>query len=152
MSFKSRMTKFLAGRYGADELYNTLFICQIVCLFLGAFLSILGKIHSTFTIIAILLYFLGVILFVWTLFRCFSRNILARRKENQAFLQLCKNLRHPFRSAKQKNAQDTATHIFRACPHCGANLRLPREVGRHTVKCPRCAQHFNVKVKKYKAK
>ena len=148
MSFKSRIAKFLYGRYGADQLYNALFLTQLVCLFLGAVLSILGKIHAVFTVISIVLYVLSIGLFVWTIFRCFSRNITARRRENQAYLRIKTKLRHPFKKTPTNHPQDTATHVFRSCPHCKANLRLPREVGKHTAKCPRCGQRFTVKVKK----
>ena len=148
MSFKSRFSKFLSGRYGADQLYNALFLIQLVCLFLGAALSILGNIHDAFTVVSIVLYVVGIALFAWTIFRCFSRNILARRRENQAYLRLKTKLRHPLRKSQVNCPQDTATHIFRTCVHCKANLRLPRQVGKHTVKCPRCGQRFTVKVKK----
>jgi hypothetical protein len=31
------------------------------------------------------------------------------------------------------------------CPHCKANLRLPRKKGKHSVVCPRCKERFEVK-------
>ncbi len=147
MSLKSRFQKFLYGRYGADQLYNALFLWQLILLFSGALFSIFGSFHVAFTAVSIVLYLLGISMFVWTLFRCLSRNHAARRKENQSYLRLRARLRHPFRK-RNKCPSDTDTHIFRTCPRCKANLRLPRQVGKHTVKCPRCEKRFGVRVKK----
>ncbi len=148
MGFRSRFARFLYGRYGSDQLYTALFISELICLFLGALLSVLGQIHPVFTFISVTLYFLSIGLFIWTIFRCFSRNIPARRRENEAYLRFKMRIKHPFKKAKSHHPQDTATHIFRTCRHCKANLRLPRQVGKHTVKCPRCGERFKVKVKK----
>lgn len=146
MNFKSRLARFLYGRYGADRLYNALFLIQIILLFLGAVLHVLGQISVAFSYVAFALYVVAFGLFGWTIFRCFSRNISARQKENQVYLRLMAKLRHPFK--KGGAPRDTADHIFRTCPHCKATLRLPRQKGKHTVKCPRCGERFGVKVKK----
>lgn len=148
MSFRSRFQQFFYGRYGADQLYNALFLWQLILLFSGALFSFLGNFHAAFSVIAIVLYALGISLFVWTLFRCLSRNHGARRRENQAYLRLKARLRHPFRKSRASRPADTSTHVFRTCPRCNAHLRLPREPGKHTVKCPRCTHRFKVKVKK----
>ena len=34
----------------------------------------------------------------------------------------------------------------RYCPHCKAQIKLPRKKGKHVVKCPRCRQRFDIKV------
>ena len=148
MSLRSRFQRFLYGRYGADQLYNALFLFQLIFLFLGALFSVLGNFHIAFSVASVILYTLGIALFVWTLFRCLSRNHGARRRENQAYLRLKARLRHPFRQGHANRPADTATHVFRACPRCKATLRLPREAGKHVVKCPRCMHRFKVKVKK----
>ena len=142
MNFKSKLARFFYGRYGADQLYNALFLCQIICLFLGAVTSLLGQISPVLTVVSVVLYALGVGLFVWTLFRCLSRNIPARRRENQAYLNLKAKLK-----PAPKRPKDTPTHIFRSCPKCKATLRLPRQVGEHTVKCPKCGERFGVRVR-----
>ena len=142
MNFKSKLAKFFYGRYGTDQLYNALFVCQIICLFLGAVTSLLGQITPVLAVVSVVLYALGVGLFVWTLFRCLSRNIPARRRENQAYLNLKAKLK-----PAPKRPKDTATHIFRSCPRCKATLRLPRQKGEHTVKCPKCGERFGVRVK-----
>lgn len=48
----------------------------------------------------------------------------------------------------QKNKlRDRRTHVYRECPFCHAVLRLPKRPGAHSVKCPRCSEHFDVTVK-----
>ena len=145
MNFRSRIAHFLYGRYGADQLYHFLFVLQIVLLFLGAFLTVLGMVSDVFSYISFFLYVIAIALFIWTVYRCLSKNIAKRQRENMAFLRLKSRLfgrRHSNRPA------DTATHIFRACPKCKSVLRLPRKEGKHTVKCPRCERRFKVRVKK----
>ena len=147
MSFRSRLAGFLYGRYGTDQLYNALLLSQIVCLFLGAALGIPGNFYTAFAIASAVMYGLGITLFVWTVFRCLSRNISARRRENQAYLRLKARLKRSDKKASPVCPADTATHIFRLCPRCKATLRLPRSPGKHTVKCPRCTRKFKIKVK-----
>ncbi len=145
MNFRSRIARFFYGRYGADELYNFLFLIQIIFLFLGVVFSVLGQISDVFSYLSFFLYIAALVLFVWTIFRCLSRNIIKRRQENMTFLRIKSRL---FRSKKKTpRPMDTATHIFRSCPKCKSVLRLPRKEGKHTVKCPRCAHRFKVKVK-----
>ncbi len=145
MNFRSRIAKFLYGRYGADELYNFLFIVQIVLLFTGAVFTVFGMISDVFTYLSFGLYVIAFALFGWTVFRCLSRNIVKRQRENLAFLRLKARL---FGHKKANRPADTATHIFRTCPKCKSVLRLPRKEGKHTVKCPKCENRFRVRVKK----
>ena len=145
MNFRSRIARFFYGRYGADELYNFLFLIQIVFLFLGAVFSALGQVNDVFAYLSFFLYIAALGLFAWTVFRCLSRNIFKRRKENMTFLRIKSRLFG--RRKKAQRPSDTAEHIFRACPKCKSVLRLPRKVGKHTVKCPRCERRFKVKVK-----
>ena len=42
--------------------------------------------------------------------------------------------------------RDRKTHVFRKCPACKSVLRLPRQKGKHTVRCPRCQHRFDVKI------
>ena len=145
MNFRSRIARFFYGRYGADQLYNFLFLTQIILLFLGAVFSLLGMVSDVFSYLSFALYVIAFALFIWTLFRCLSRNVVKRQKENMTFLRIKSKL---FRRRSTGRPADTAEHIFRACPKCKSVLRLPRRVGKHTVKCPRCENRFKVKVKK----
>ena len=125
----------MRGRYGVDHLY----IVNLVVYFIG--LIILRRLDSV-----IIFDFLLLILIFWTFFRFFSRNTAKRQRENQVLLNLVAKTKA---KAKQifNRIKDIGTHRYRKCPHCETKLRLPRKVGVHTVKCPRCQQRFQVKVR-----
>ncbi|MBR5515382.1 MAG: hypothetical protein IKU52_04190 [Clostridia bacterium] len=50
-----------------------------------------------------------------------------------------------FLKLSKNKFRDRKTHVYRQCPCCKANLRLPKAKGIHTVKCPRCFARFEVK-------
>ncbi|MCR4876649.1 MAG: hypothetical protein K5922_05730, partial [Clostridiales bacterium] len=83
MSFLSRLAEkmriWMNGRNGADQL-------GIASLLTGLVLSLVGS----FTRLGIVS-FLGFGLYVWTLFRMFSRNLEGRRKENRKYIELTGN-------------------------------------------------------------
>ncbi len=144
-NFRSRLSAFLYGRYGTDELYNALSVAELILLFIGAVFSFLGRVAFGFAIASWVLYALALALMGWGFFRFLSRNIAARRRENQVWLSLKARL---FPARRRANLPpDTETHVFRACPSCAAVLRLPRTPGKHTVKCPRCGKGFGVNVR-----
>ena len=144
MKFRETLARMLYGRYDADELYNVLFVAEIALLVLGAVFSLLGNAVPLLSVLSVLLYLSALGLLIWAMYRFFSRNIEKRRRENAAWLHFKAKL-----SPKKKPAlpPDTPAHIFRACPKCRATLRLPRQVGKHKAKCPRCGHSFGVKVK-----
>lgn len=142
--FRNAILRFMYGRYGADNLYNALTVTVLILLFSAAVLGFLGSIEEVLSVIAIVLYLISFGLIVFSMFRFFSRNIAARRKENEWWLRMKAKFR---RKPKNRLPADTADHIFRACPHCKSTLRLPRQPGCHEVKCPRCGERFKIKVK-----
>lgn len=144
MRFREKLARFLYGRYGADNLYNALFVFELILLFIGTILNVLGYVEPVLAVVSIILYVASFGLLVFAMYRFFSRNIAKRRRENEAWLRFKAKFR---RKPKRRLPPDTADHIFRACPHCKATLRLPREKGKHEVKCPRCGERFGVKVK-----
>ncbi len=143
--FRNKLARFFYGRYGADSLYNALFVAELVLLFISTVFSVLGRIKFAFAVVSIVLYALTFAIIVWSMFRFFSRNIQARRRENDAFLRFKGKFK---KKPKPHLPADTAEHIFRACPHCRSVLRLPKTPGKHGVKCPRCGGRFRVKVQK----
>jgi hypothetical protein len=144
MKFRESLARFLYGRYGTDELYNALLISELILLFLASVLTVIGHAVPVLSVVSVFLYLLALGLLIWSMTRFFSRNISKRRRENEAWLRFTAKFK---RKPKPTLPPDTPTHIFRACPKCRATLRLPREVGKHQVKCPRCGERFGVKVK-----
>ena len=140
--------RFMYGRYGADALYNALFLLEIIILVLAAVFQFIGAISSVFAVLAAICYALSLLLIVFMTFRMMSRRIDKRRRENMWYLKQKAKFKGLFKSKKRRvSAMDTELHIFRACPHCSATLRLPRRGGKHTVRCPRCSKTFNIKVR-----
>ena len=146
--FRDKLARFFYGRYGADQLYNAMFIAELVCLFAGAVTSVLGRVSEIFTLLSVILYALAMLLLLLTVLRFSSRNIAKRQKENATYLRIRYRILHPVKSRRAGRPADTATHVFRACPKCKSVLRLPRQAGKHTARCPRCQKRFTVRVKK----
>ena len=144
MNFREKLARFLYGRYGADSLYNALFVFELILLFVGTVLNILGNAAPVLALISIFFYVTALGLLIWAIYRFFSRNIPKRRQENEAWLRFASKFK---RQKKPTLPLETPTHVFRACPKCRSVLRLPREKGKHQVKCPRCGERFGVKVK-----
>lgn len=124
---------FMYGRNGIDQLYLASGILLFVLLIVQIFLE------ST------LLSIVSMALVIWTFYRFFSKNILARRAENQKFMKV-------FGIAKSKGnkwvrrVKEVQTHRYRKCDHCQTTLRLPRKRGTHKARCPRCQQLVDVKI------
>lgn len=130
--FRQRLAGFLMGRNGPDTIYN-------VCIWTSLVLAILGMFWDS--LICTLLY-AG--LFGYSIFRFFSRNVEKRRRENYAFRKFFGKFRgDPARKAQKADKE----HVYKKCPLCGAQLRLPRKKGAHTVRCPRCSGEFSVKIR-----
>lgn len=132
--FRDQFMRFMAGRYGVDQLYYT-----------GLALCLVLMVVNTFVQSVILS---GVIwmLLVVMLYRSFSRNIYQRQRENQKFLVFWKPIKSKL-SLLGKKIRDFKTHRYHQCPNCKVVLRLPRKKGKHTVKCPRCQTKFQVRVR-----
>jgi uncharacterized C2H2 Zn-finger protein len=125
--------RFMYGRYGTDTLSKVMIgvylafvlICTIVSIFVRSIWF------------SLFYYVVASALVVWMFSRMFSRNIAARKRENDKFCGFFKLRRNKFRDRK--------THVYRKCPSCKAVLRLPKAKGKHFVVCPRCKNRFEVK-------
>lgn len=139
---KSKLYRFMYGRYGTDTLskvnlwaYAVVLIIYTVLRIVFAF-ALNGNTLAP-TILSICYVVISAILVSLLFFRMFSKNIAKRRAENErfcGFFKLCKNM-----------YRDRNTHVYRGCPKCHAVLRLPRAKGKHTVVCPRCRERFEVR-------
>lgn len=109
---------FMRGRYGSDELGKVTLLASVVCYIIYA-MSGWGILYS--------LAFLGL---VYTLFRCFSKDINKRYMENQRFMKLLNLNKVRFDQRKEYK-------IFK-CKSCGRNIRIPRKKGKIEVTCPAC--------------
>lgn len=136
MSFMNRIKaglyRFMSGRYGADQLSMTALWTAII-------LSVLGSLTG--------LSFLGLLstaLFVWTLFRMLSRNLVRRRLENDKYQRLIAPVSTWFHQARTRFKLRKQYLYFR-CPQCKSMLKLPRKVGEVTMTCGKCNHQFKKK-------
>ena len=129
---RERITRFMAGRRGADELSLALLIAGLV-------LSMLSGL--VFLPILTLLSFAA---YVYSIYRMLSRNVEKRYAENQKFLTLWRRVAASVRQwwVRLKNIRK---YKYYRCPQCKAWLRLPRKVGEVTVTCGSCHHQFKQK-------
>ena len=136
MSFFQRLkmsiARFMQGRHGADNLGMFTLIAGLACSLLASFTGI-G-----------LLSLVGLGLYVWTLFRMFSRNHEKRLAENRKYIELTSGW-------KTKSSQFVKRRINRSqykyfkCPNCKVLLRLKRGCGEKEITCVRCGHQFKQK-------
>lgn len=132
MNFRYKLMQFMSGRYGVDSLFYVLFV-------LAATLSLVNCFARW-----VWLQFLVYAIIIYAFFRIMSRNIDARRRENQAFNRLKTVIINKRSVIRQRKAD--YSHVYKKCPRCHAVLRLPRRKGKHTTVCPKCSKEFKVYV------
>ena len=149
------MDNFMKGRNGADEL-------TIVLGFFGIILAMVGSLahFQWLSWIAIAVIVIGVL-------RGLSKNVDARRKENEAFVAATANVpglgkfvaslgggaatantSHATGTSKEdlERAKRTAKKMWKGrkttaylkCPNCGQMLSVPKGKGKIRVTCPKC--------------
>ena len=131
--FRERFARFMAGRYGIDSLYHFLLVVCFVLIIVNIFIG------------SLLISFLEFAVLGYATFRIMSRNIYKRQQENLKFLKMIDKPKKFFNLQKCK-IRDRKTHVYRKCPSCRNNLRLPKQKGKHTVVCPCCKNRFDVKI------
>lgn len=129
---KYALYRFMRGRYGNDKLNNFLFIAALIIMVLNMFLF--KNMIISFIIYALL----GILVF-----RSYSRNIQARRKENNAFLNFTKPIRKRMEVIR-KNQSDKS-HKYYICPSCSQIVRVPKGRGTIEITCPKCKNQFTKK-------
>ena len=127
------MTAFLQGRYGVDQLYYGLLGLYIVLIFLRIF------IHTP------ILPWVGLVVLILAVLRTLSKNIPARRRENELFLKVWRPVKSWFLLCRDR-IRDRKTYRYRRCKHCHAILRLPVKKGKHTTRCPKCDETTDVRI------
>ena len=125
------LRKFMAGRYGNDQLNLGLMITYLVFYLI----SVITRWN--------IFYWIALVLVIVSIFRCLSRRIDQRRAENTRYLQLIRPLQ---RKAKNfyARAKDREHRYFK-CPNCKQQMRVPRGKGRITVHCRSCGTTFEEK-------
>ncbi len=130
---KDALSRFMAGRYGTDQLNYALLVLYIVLVLINAFVSN--------GIVSFIISFLTLAMLIFVIFRMFSRNTYKRSSENEAFLNVWNKIKAFFvRIFNSRNKK------YVKCPHCHAQLKFPRIKGKHKATCPQCGERFDVNI------
>ncbi|MGI6230784.1 MAG: hypothetical protein ACOYJL_07760 [Tractidigestivibacter sp.] len=125
--------KFMNGRRGPDDLAS---FCVVI--------SFILIIISLFTPQSSVLSFIALALVIYAIWRMCSKNVYARIKENNSFLNALGPVRpwiqNPKAAWKEKREYK---HV--KCPKCGQKIRVPRGKGKLRVTCPKCHEKFEMK-------
>ena len=94
------------------------------------------------------------------IFRCLSKNIPQRTKENEIFLNICERAMPFLRKIppffrrvadwfklQHRKFKDRKTHRYIKCPYCKAVLRVPFRKGKHSLKCPKCHEFVKANIR-----
>lgn len=129
---RAALARFMAGRYGADQLSYAGVLVALVMTLVGSLLRI-G-----------LLTLMADALIIVVFFRMLSKDRYRRAHENQLYLQRTEKLRRAFRewSNRMKNSKQ---YRYFVCPKCRTRLRVPRGVGSVTITCKKCGNRFDKK-------
>lgn len=156
------MQNFMKDRYGVDDLSTAL----------GAIGVVLALIGTLFSIQQVS--WIAILVLVLALVRAFSKDLAARRSENDAFRRIMARIpvvgarfdgtrgssTHPHGGARGASASDdlkrqarTAkkmwkerkTKAFLKCPNCGTMLSVPKGKGKIIVTCPKCHARMETK-------
>ncbi len=117
-NLRYKFQQFMYGRYGYDEFGRALSILMLALCILSIFVKSL-----------IINAFLWVLL-IYNIYRTFSKNIVARRLENDRYLRLIKPYKLQWTYRK--------THRVFRCKSCGQIIRVPRGKGKIDITCPKC--------------
>lgn len=126
-----KFQQFMYGRYGGDTFSLVLLVIALVLSLIG------GLFFWPVTLLADVVY-------IYVLFRMFSKNIPARQREYYAFLKVWEPVKKWFWFQKQKFDQ-RGTYKYFKCPNCKQQLRAPRGRGKIEVTCQKCHTVFRTK-------
>lgn len=132
MNWKQKLSNFMHGRYGADQLSRFMLIVTFILCIISLFVS--GRVDS----------FIGMLIFlliILSYFRMFSKNIYKRAAENDKYLKLTQGFRKKINAEKKLAGQRKYYHFYK-CPQCGQRIRVPKGHGRIQIRCPKCNEKF----------
>ena len=124
-SLGSKMQSFMYGRYGYDELSQFLSKTALLCVIVGLFAY-----PGFFCGLAMALYLV-------TMFRMYSKNIMKRQQERDVYLRRTQPLRD-WQALQKRKFNDRKTHKFYRCSQCKTSLRVPKGKGKIKIHCPKC--------------
>lgn len=132
---RRRFSKFMYGRYGADNLSRFLSVVSLIILLASMFCR--GIAQSV-------LFALALAIIIYSYVRVFSKNLSARRSENYKYLQRKQKITSWFSMRRDMWKQRKEFKFFK-CPSCKAVLRVPKGKGKIRIVCKKCGTAFEKK-------
>lgn len=126
---REKIARFMAGRYGVDQLNRFLLAAALACMVV----SILFR-NGFFNLAAI-------VWLVLSYYRMLSKNHGARYKENAVYLKYSAKVKGFFKRQVSYVKQSKDFHIYK-CPSCKQKIRIPRGKGKISITCPKCKAEF----------
>ena len=131
---RNALSRFMYGRNGVDALSWALFGLELLLSIIGSLVR--GQAASA------ALYFATTVLMFVILLRMLSRNLTQRRAENARFLSWVSPALNNVRGAQARRADKA--HKYVRCS-CGAYCRVPKNIGKVELTCPKCGKKKVVK-------
>lgn len=130
---REKLQRFMAGRYGVDELAKMLNAVVLICLVVSMFSGLVP--------VFALFYWVGIGLMIYNCFRTFSRNVSKRYEENRRYLDMRYRVVVKWDRMKKRFAQRDTYRFFK-CPNCRQTVRVPKGRGKICITCPKCKKEF----------
>ena len=128
-----KFQRFMQGRYFMDTLNRFLLVLVLILSVISMFIP---NIMVRMIFVAVELALLGLFLF-----RCLSRNIPGRMRENRIFEKAFNPVKNFFVLSFRK-IRERKDYRYIKCPACKAQLRVKNIKGTHRVRCPKCSNEF----------
>ena len=129
--------RFMYGRNGVDQLgVASVWACLIVQLLS----SLLSKKWET---LGVVVYYLSMLLWLWLIFRIFSKNLYKRREENRKWMQFWGGIKSKNAGIRARHADKE--HKYFTCKNCKAICRVPAGKGEIIITCPKCGTQIRGK-------
>ena len=129
---RAALSRFMSGRYGADQLGMSMLWTSLIMSIVGSFAK------------APVLTLLADALLVYMFFRMLSKNRYKRQHENQVYLQKTYKMRQSM-TEWMNRVKNSKKYRYFTCPKCKKRLRVPRGVGSITITCKGCGHKFDKK-------
>ena len=123
----------MQGRYGNDEFNRFLSFAALGFILL----SLLRVVWYPLGF----LYIVGLLILIYTIFRSFSKNLYARSKEREFYVNIKSRFLGFFRLQKRRwNGRNTSRYY--RCSKCRTIVRVPKGRGKLEITCPKCKNTF----------
>lgn len=130
---REKFERFMAGRYGNDQLNMFLLLVCALSTLIAALIraTFLGWLFELIALFAVGFSFV----------RMFSRDLHKRSRENGKYLQLKYKGTNEARMLRERWIQRKYYKFFH-CPACRTRLRVPKGKGKVNIVCRKCGYSF----------